>query len=160
MPIKHRYWDAATFLGWLNGEQEKVKVSKGVISEGESGSLKIVTSAFTIAEVIYLKGHPKITVDKKEMVCRFFENDYIVTVAVDRFVAESARELLWQHKALKPKDAIHVATALYKNIQIFDTFDEGLIRLNGKIGNPPLQIGKPDLPYQTELPFETENTTK
>jgi hypothetical protein len=51
----------------------------------------------------------------------------------------------WNHK-VKPKDAIHVATALDAGVGQFDTFDGDLIALSGQIGNPPLVIGRPNLP--------------
>ncbi len=36
-----------------------------------------------------------------------------------------------------------------------DTFDDGLIKPSGQLGNPPLKIGRPDLPEQVELEFES-----
>jgi len=57
---------------------------------------------------------------------------------------------------VKPKDAIHLATALRQDVQLdqFDTFDDGLIKLSGSLGDPPLTIGRPSLP--PKLPFEIE----
>lgn len=54
----------------------------GVIDAAEKGELQIITSALTIAEVLYLKGRPKIAADSAEKICRFFENDYIIIVAL------------------------------------------------------------------------------
>lgn len=47
---------------------------------------------------------------------------------------------------MKPKDAIHVATALDAQVDQLDTFDEGLLKKSQAIGNPPLVIGRPS-PY-------------
>jgi predicted nucleic acid-binding protein len=69
---------------------------------------------------------------------------------VDRFIAEDARELIWSRNIL-PKDAVHLATALSLRLSQFDTFDHGLQKLSGKLGNPPLTIGPPNLPFQPEL---------
>jgi len=57
---------------------------------------------------------------------------------------------------VKPKDAIHLATALRRDVAFdqFDTFDKDLIRLSGTLGEPPLTIGRPNLP--SKLPFEEE----
>jgi len=39
-----------------------------------------------------------------------------------------------------------MATAMDANVDQFDTYDGPLIALSGKVGNPPLVIGKPNLP--------------
>ena len=86
----------------------------------------------------------------------FFRNDWIVIREVDRFLAERARELVWSTD-VKPKDAIHVATAVNQDVRIdqLDTFDEEMIELSGLVGNPPLAIGPPNLPRR--LPFEAKD---
>jgi hypothetical protein len=48
------------------------------------------------------------------------------------------------HDATRPKDALHVATALDAGVEQFDTFDRDLIDLSGGIGSPPLGIGTPN----------------
>ena len=74
---------------------------------------------------------------------------------VDRFIAEDARELVW-NKNVEPKDAIHLATALRQDVMLdqFGTFDKDLIKLSGALGDPPLTIGRPSLP--AKLPFEED----
>ena len=85
----------------------------------------------------------------------FFRRSWIVVREVDRFIAEDARELVW-NKNVKPKDAIHLATALRQDVELdqFDTFDKDLIKLSGALGDPPLTIGRPNLP--AKLPFEED----
>jgi predicted nucleic acid-binding protein len=50
---------------------------------------------------------------------------------------------MWQSEFLRPKDSIHVATAVRSKVDSMDTFDDALIKLSGKIGNPPLVIQRP-----------------
>jgi predicted nucleic acid-binding protein len=69
---------------------------------------------------------------------------------VTRLVAESAQDLVWDH-GVKPKDAIHVATALEAKVQALETFDDGLLKKSRKIGVPPLLIRKPIAPAQKKL---------
>jgi predicted nucleic acid-binding protein len=69
---------------------------------------------------------------------------------VDEFIAEQARELIWNHSYLQSKDAIHAATALNMEIPVLDTFDSDLLKLDRRIGNPPLIIGQPHVPYQPD----------
>lgn len=150
LTLERRYWDSNCFLKWLKQEFDYGKC-KGVICKAVDGEIQIVTSALTIAEVIYLDGNDKINRKKSDEIVRFFENEYIVPINVDRVIAELARNLLWEYKALRPKDAIHIASALRANVPIIDTFDEYLIGLSGTIGDSPLIIGNPNIPYQEEI---------
>ncbi len=145
--MSDRYWDTVCFLGVINEEQDKLSAGRAVIAEAERGNVRIVTSALTIAEVLWPKDRPLVLPrEKAEVVQRFFQHEWIVVRDIDRVVAERARELVWNHDALRPKDALHVATALDAGAEQFDTFDGDLIALSGQIGNPPLVIGKPNLP--------------
>lgn len=85
--------------------------------------------------------------EKAEVVQRFFQHEWIVVRDIDRAVAERAREVVWGHGE-RPKDALHVATALDAGVKQFDTFDGDLIALSRAIGNPALIIGEPNLPGQ------------
>lgn len=151
--MRFRYWDSCCFIGWLKAEADKVTPCRPVIQAAEGGDLKIVTSALTLAEVLRLKGKDPIPAEDAEKVRGFFKQPYIVLYDVDRTVAESAQGVVWNH-GVRPKDAIHVATALAAQaagIEQLDTFDEPLISLSGKVGNPPLAIGRPNLPEQLTL---------
>ncbi|MBF0318615.1 MAG: PIN domain-containing protein [Nitrospirae bacterium] len=142
--MEQRYWDSSCCLRWLNKEFGYEKC-KEVIAKAEAGEIKIVTSVLTMAEVIYLNTKPKIDRRKSDEISCFFENEYIVLINVDRHIAESSRNLLWDYSALRPNDAIHIASAIESEIPIVDTFDKYLISLNDKIGVPPLIIGEPDI---------------
>lgn len=150
MSVDRRYWDSDAFLGWLLNEQDKAPKCEGVLKAAEAGQLQIVTSALTLTEVIRLKGKPRLPRTEEDRIRAFFEHDWIVVRDVDRFVAEDARELIWSRN-VQSKDAIHLATALSLRLSQFDTFDQTLHKLSGKLGNPPLTIGPPDLPFQPEL---------
>lgn len=143
MPTR-RYWDSTCFLAWLLPEPARVPDCRSVIRAAERGDVQIITSALTLTEVIHLKGGPHLVREEHEQKLRkFFLHQYIIVRNVDRKIAELARELIWRH-GLKPKDSIHVATALRGGITILDTYDDkDFIALNGKIGTPPLRIGTP-----------------
>lgn len=156
--MDYRYWDSVTFLGWLSGEPDKAPYCKPVLEAAEAGTVILVTSALTIAEVLKLKGHAKIPASDAKKIEAFFRHSWIIIREVDRFIAEDARELIW-NKNIDPKDAIHVATALRKDVTLdqFDTFDNGLIKFSGTLGDPPLTIGKPNLPAKLPL-FEKDES--
>ena len=143
--MNYRYWDSCAFIGWLKDEPDKRDSLRSVLDRAEAGSVTIVTSAFTLVEVLRLKNKDPIPKDDAEAIRRFFENDYIALYNVDRTVAEKAQEVVWNH-GVKPKDAVHVATALSVGqgvvIDQLDTFDGELIGLSGKIA-PDLRIGRP-----------------
>ncbi len=135
-------------MGWLREEPDKVNECAAVIRQAEAGKLKIVTSALTLTEVLWLKGKQPIPQADRERVRKFFANEYIVLYELDRATAEAAQDVLWEH-GVRPKDSVHVATALSASesltIEQLDTFDGGLIGMTGKIGHPPLVIGRPNL---------------
>lgn len=153
---ERRYWDSNAFLSWHEKTEGQYDKCLGVIDACKKGEVEIITSALTLAEVIYLKGYPKITPEKSETICRFFENEFIRIINVDRVLAEDARNLLWDHLSLKAKDAIHVASAIKAKAIVLDTFDEGLIKLSGKMGDPLLRISHPDKEYQEEIEFKDD----
>ena len=148
--MDYRYWDSNAFLGWLAEEPDKLEYCRSVIRAAEAGKVGILTSALTIAEVLWIRGQNRIPADSATKVEAFFKHQWIVVRELDRFIAEDARALVWNHN-VKPKDAVHLATALKRDVSIrqFDTFDEPLIRLTGRLGEPPLTIGKPymESPY-------------
>lgn len=63
MAIDLRYWDTACFLAILLGE-ERAAECDGVIQAAEDGRVTIVTSAWTLTEVIRLSGHPQLSRDE------------------------------------------------------------------------------------------------
>lgn len=137
------YWDSNAFLKHLRKEPEH-ELCDDVIAEAENGNLIIVTSVFTMTEVLHLKGHPKIPKSDRDKVIRLFNEDYIEYRQVTRRISELARDLVWDARRVKPKDATHIATALDAGLLQVHTFDDDLIALSGKVGgSPPLQISKP-----------------
>jgi hypothetical protein len=148
--LQRRYWDADVFLGWLMDDPQKAPHCEGVLQAAADGRIQIVTSALTLTEVIRLKGKPRLPRASEDKIRAFFEHDWIVVRDVDRFLAEAARELIWTNN-LRPKDAIHVATALELKLPQLDTFDKDLHKLSGRLGSPPLTISPPNLPHQPGL---------
>ncbi|MBW4680668.1 MAG: PIN domain-containing protein [Microcoleus vaginatus WJT46-NPBG5] len=146
------YWDSCTFLALLKNETDKINECISVIKAAQSGQVRIVTSTLTFIEVVKLeKGKPKLPKEDEEKIRAFFKHEWISIYDVDRKIAELARELMWQYEGLKPKDSTHVATAVRAKVNVLDTFDDGLIKLSSKIGDPPLIIQRPFLQTQLDL---------
>ena len=150
MSIERIYWDSDAFLGWLQEEPGKVDLCRSTIERAKSGEVVIVTSALTIAEVLWLRNAPPIPKDRAQLVQRFFRRSYIRVRNVTRSIAENAQVLVWDD-GIKPKDAIHVVTALESKADSLETFDRGLLSKSQKVGNPPLLIREPFAPKQGTL---------
>jgi len=149
-----RYWDSDCFLGWLNKELDKKENCEYVLDLAENGKVIIVYSAITLTEVIYLRGRLQISFEKHKAIENFFQRSYLRMIDVDRKIANFARELIWKYN-VKPKDSIHVATAINRNISILNTFDGGLLKLDGKLQledkSKNLTIKIPDSNIQKEI---------
>jgi predicted nucleic acid-binding protein len=144
------YWDSCAFLGWLQEEADKVELCRGTIERAKAGDVGIITSALTLTEVLWTKNAPPLTSDKADLLRRFFRHSYIRVQNLTRNIAETAQDVVWNH-SVKPKDAIHVATALALSVPTLETFDDHLITRSGAIGTPPLIIRKPVPPKQSSL---------
>ena len=145
-----RYWDSDVFLGYFKQEPDKQAACEGVLEAAYNEHILIVTSALTLAEVIYVKKHPKLPKDKRAEIELFFKSSFISVQNVTRKIAERARDVVWDDN-VRPKDAIHIATALACNVSVFNTFDEDLIKRSMKLGNPALKIEKPHEQTQTKF---------
>lgn len=146
------YWDSNAFSGHLNDEGDKVAECEAVLSEAEKGHILLVTSALTIAEVLFIRpGGPRLPPEKREDVEKFFKADYITVRNVTRAIAELARDVFWDH-GIRPKDAVHVATASLFKVPVLHTFDGDLLGRNGIVINGhTLRIERPHVPHQLNL---------
>jgi predicted nucleic acid-binding protein len=142
MAVEPIYWDSDAFLGWLQAEPGKDELCAGTLNRADLGEVIIFTSALTIAEVLWMRGAPMIPQDKADIVRKFFRRSYFRIRNVTRHIAENAQDLVWT-QGIRPKDAIHVATALDAHAVAMETFDAELIKKSRTIGNPPLLIRRP-----------------
>jgi predicted nucleic acid-binding protein len=152
-----RSMDACVFHALFGREDGRVDACERVARAASEGLVAIYTSTATFVECIYIKG--KINRFKKEheeTIAKFFMHKWIVPINCDRQVAELARHLIWQHPHLKPKDAIHVASALVQPMDLMHSYDnDDLVKLSGQIGNPPLKICYPGDDDGFEVPVKS-----
>ena len=137
------YWDSATFLAYFKEEEGRSDLCRNTLERAERGQVGIITSALTIAECLWLRGEPlPIPKNRSEIVRRFFRRSFIRVRNVTRQTAELAQDVVWDY-GIRPKDAIHVATAIENKVGIVETFDEPFIDKSGLIGTFPLVIRRP-----------------
>ena len=94
--------------------------------------------------------------ENEKKIADFFKNDFIIIRNLDRKTGTYARELIWRYSKLKPKDSIHLSTAILCKVPVLNTFDRDLLKLNGKISKASIKICRPNIPYQTQLEFTEE----
>jgi predicted nucleic acid-binding protein len=111
----------------------------------ESGEIKIVTSALTVAEVVRVKDMERLPIEKEGVLYDFFQHEFNIVVSVDWFVATRARRLIFDYPTLKPMDAIHLATAIKAKVFEMHTYDGGLLAMSEKVGVPSMQICEPSI---------------
>jgi PIN domain nuclease of toxin-antitoxin system len=113
-----------------------------------------VTSALTLAQVLALRGAKRLPPNPKlkKKVVDFFKNEYIAVQNVTREVAELARDLVWDH-GIKPKDAMHVASAIAVEAPVFETYDQPLVR-KGKRKIKNIVFREPPPRFQPALPLK------
>ncbi len=152
MTIEKLYWDSDCFTAYFQNEVGKVEQCDGVIERAERGQVLIVTSALTLAEVLWMRGGPRISRDKVSIVQKFFKRSFIRVVNVTRKIAESAQDVVWDN-GIRPKDAIHVATAIAYVCDALETFDKDLIKKSSVTGSPLLKIREPEAAAQARMPL-------
>lgn len=147
-------WDACTWIALI--QQEKIRDEKGnvvedryalarsVIDLAAQGKIEIAASGLCLAEVCK---NPPNAKDGDDKVAPFFEQNYILIVALDTQVGTIARRLMMaKHAGVRPPDAVHLATAIVANVDEMHTFDDKLLALDEKLvkrdGNA-LKICKP-----------------
>ena len=165
--MRYLYWDSNCFIGYLKGEEHGKEARLGVMQAVERGEAKIVTSAFTLVEVVKLKvreedGPYFKTVgseSRQALEDCFSPKNGIIIVNVDVQTARRARQAVWDY-GIDPKDAMHVGSAMqFADIGLddgdtltFQTFDKKLIAHANDI--PGLDAAEPstiEFPYQMAL---------
>ncbi len=146
------FFDSCVFLAWLKGEENRVDTIGASFDSASNGKLKIVISTLAIAEVLNIRGFQSpIPKERREDVRNLFLNDWIVPKGVNRRLAEISQDLVWDH-GIKPKDGIHVATALVYKVPIFYTYDNNLLSKSNLVTDfGRIKISEPLPPDQGEL---------
>ncbi|WP_199290135.1 type II toxin-antitoxin system VapC family toxin [Leptolyngbya sp. FACHB-36] len=150
---QRHYLDSGVFSGFLNGEAEPENFHEceNVIRAAEQKLILAFTSAFTMAEVVYIKPRPgteslPINV-QEEIISDLLNSTWLERVAFEPDMAEINRYLIRQYgegkKGLKPYDSLHLATAIRMQVDYFNTLDDALIRLLPSSVSYPPRYPKP-----------------
>ena len=171
--MQYIYWDSNCFIGYLKGEEHGREARLGVMQAVERGEAKIVTSAFTLVEVVKFKTKnadaPEVILEGERIALEncFAPENGVIVVNVDQPTATKARQAVWDSN-VDPKDAIHVGSAAqYAGLLsdddefVFQTFDKTLIkRAQGFAGIRFEEPSTSDYPYQATIELEEGSTSK
>ncbi|HEY4300200.1 MAG TPA: type II toxin-antitoxin system VapC family toxin [Candidatus Didemnitutus sp.] len=154
--LRRYYWDSSVFCSFFNKEQGRTDTVSDLLKDAHSGKSEIITSSFTLVEVLKLKDGKPITVKQEQQLEDFFQYPFIKIVNAERGICERARQFVWKH-GMKPKDAVHMATAEFANkivtINELFSWDGDFTKLNGKIAGITFALSAPYM-QQTLLKLE------
>jgi predicted nucleic acid-binding protein len=144
------YWDAAPIISWITGEKRAADEIAGldaVADEFEKGKCTIVTSSIFRVEVLALSDEQSKKLNAFCLHRRFQE------IEVSHIILDLANEIRKFYKSSNKKvvatpDAIHLATAIKYQVDVFHTFDgggkkRGILELSGNVAGYNLTIQKP-----------------
>lgn len=155
MSLHTQYWDSGVFVAYFNDESNRADTVETLLNDGNEGRLTIITSAFACVEVLKLKDHDHLSKEHEQMISDFFEYPFIKIVDATRGVCEAARHLIWKYPSLKPKDAVHLASALAyverEYLDVLFSYDADFLKLDGVI-TQKFHIKEP---YIEQLPLFT-----
>lgn len=135
MPDKPRfYWDACVFLSYVNEDEDRIGDISSLLEHAEKREIEIVTSTVSIVEVAFGAAERRQSALSEEMetkINKLWETSSpIKLVEFHVLIAEEAKKLMrrgvplgW---SLKPKDAVHLATAQRLEVTELHTYDDGL----------------------------------
>lgn len=134
-----RCWDSDCCFGLIANQAGRHEQCERVMLNAQEGKSEIVISSLAIAEVLWMPGQNRLAKDERDVIRKFFERTVFIVADVTRAIAEQAQELVWEH-GVRPKDAIHAATALSVGAHYLESFDGGLTGKSRQIGGDPILV--------------------
>lgn len=138
-----QYWDSMLFIYLItNSRPERTKAVEHLWSRALEGKAEIRMSYLGLSEV---RPKQEFRDAYDDITKRFLEADwpFFKWSAVTRAIAREARDLTLDYPLLCNPDAIHVATALQAEADVFFTFDglkdKALRRTRGLLGMNPIR---------------------
>lgn len=157
------YWDSSTYLDYLAGDHDLHDVMELLMEDWRKGLVTLVTSALTIAEVLFVRVRAGGPADRSRDsdIDALFDPPTprkLLIVELSRLTAYRARDLA--RTGIGPRDAVHIASALEARCSVMHTTDKPLCSRTGTVGgSPPLKIEAPGWTRQLEA-FTTPAATE
>lgn len=139
MPALALYWDANTFLSYINGDAGRLPTLDALLERAAAGDTAIYTSALSQVEVAFAATEQlqrALDPQTEQRIDQLWADPKAITVEYHIGIGRQARSLMrnaiTEGRSLKPMDAIHLATALWLRqtgipVAEFQTYDRNLI---------------------------------
>lgn len=152
-------WDSCVIIDAIQRTPGRIDMLMPFLEDAENGQLEIVVSEISVAEVKHLREleNSKSADEIADLIRDWFDNSYIIRRNVHPGISEAAAQIGRVHKLKRAADAVVIATAIHENVETVHTFDgykdpdgttitrkSGLLKLDGKVGTPPVNIVVPD----------------
>jgi predicted nucleic acid-binding protein len=151
MDKRRIYWDTSVFLCFLNSdEQERCRICDDILHHASMDEFLIVTSTFTIVEVIRPKPKSiprtnRLTAAQIDNIRKMFRWPFVQTIELDERTATFANDLARDH-GLSPGDAVHAASAILWKADVLQAWDRDFSCVSQLIAvEKPAFISKQDL---------------
>jgi len=153
------YWDASVFNAYLKKEDGRWQIVEGLLEDCDNGDVHIWTSTLSIAEVTRGNIEPGKIVPLKiqnKIDALWEAPSKIKLLEVSQMVVKEARNVIRaihgnQRTGIRSVDAIHLASALQKEIKEVHTYDSKLVSFAEILD---LKI---NAPYSNRLPLEEDD---
>lgn len=151
------YWDANVLLSYVDGDPDRLPTIEELLRQARAREIEIVTSALSQVEVAFAASEKEgqaLDPAAEERIDELWKpSSPIALVEFYPALAREARRLIRDaidagRSALKPADAIHLATAARMEVEDFHTYDEKLQRHSNAF---PFPVREPLTP-QAQLP--------
>jgi predicted nucleic acid-binding protein len=117
------YWDSCVFIDRIQITPGRIEALREMTDRAERGELAIATSWLSLCEVAKVRG-TDVHAEQERMIVEFFDNEYIIPVQVDEFVAARTRDVIRRAQTRLPAhDAVHIASALVIGAPVLYTYD-------------------------------------
>lgn len=142
----------------LPDKEEHIKACIRMLDAAKKGNIRVLTGNITISECQHLSGF--VDDEVKRLFQSILTSGRVVRIVADSiFIAERARNLMWDYKIkLGGADAHHVATALESNCGEFITSDQGILKWDVEIEKLGLKVIRADKSKELTATLPTEST--
>jgi predicted nucleic acid-binding protein len=137
------YWDANVPLSYLNDMDDRVPIIEELFRRARAEEIELLTSSISRVEVAFVQSEKTGgTLDpeaESAIDALWLPGSPIKTVEFFDLIADRAKQLMRQAidqgwGALKPMDAIHLATAVQMGVSEMHSYDAQVQKWSGKLG--------------------------
>lgn len=154
------YWDACVFLSAINANEDRLPTINSLLDDCDAGNLRISTSYLSVTEVAFAETEKRDSIlddSVEEKIDKLWQPPSPINlIEIDPFIVFDAKALIrgaikkgW---ALKPADAIHLATAQRIKAKYFHTYDIAKLQKFAELTGLEIEV-----PKSNRLAFSSES---